>query len=203
MPPRKRNPAKCPNRLSPSSHVLLLPSLRRLWILQHLQSRHASCCQIWLNRKPHSRLHSGHLSFLFTAPYSLSIAAAENLPPYRDSCSAFAASPSLAVRAVAIDVEDAEIAHGAKSSSSPIFLDLKKNGALIWRRRRCCDLIWEHGVRRIHRRRWGRKKENRAVFEECVLRFGWVLLVRGKTVSSSNLLFFLTCWSIIKRKGLN
>ena len=103
-----------------------------------LQSRHASCCQIWpLHRKPHSRLlpppfRPPLFPLHCSDPYSPSIVAAENLPPaatasiptfHRDSCIAFHTS----------------VAHGAKPSSSPIVLDLKKNGALIWRRRRCSE----------------------------------------------------------------
>ncbi|KAF5949548.1 hypothetical protein HYC85_011541 [Camellia sinensis] len=80
-------------------------------------------------------LRSGHLCFLFTAPYSPSIAAAENLtsaaiPTFNSSaCRSFSAAHGLAVRSIAIEVEDAElafsasVAHGAKPSSPPINLD--------------------------------------------------------------------------------
>ncbi|KAI4305947.1 hypothetical protein L6164_029272 [Bauhinia variegata] len=83
-------------------------------------------------------LRSGDLCFLFTAPYSPSIAAMENLsssdtasiPTFdRHACIAFSAAHGLAVRAVAVEVENAEIAfatsvaHGAKPSSPPVVLD--------------------------------------------------------------------------------
>lgn len=80
-------------------------------------------------------LRSGHLCFLFTAPYSPSIAAAENLtsaaiPTFNYSaCRSFSAAHGLAVRSIAIEVEDAElafstsVAHGAKPSSPAINLD--------------------------------------------------------------------------------
>uniref|UniRef100_A0A7N0VGH8 4-hydroxyphenylpyruvate dioxygenase n=1 Tax=Kalanchoe fedtschenkoi TaxID=63787 RepID=A0A7N0VGH8_KALFE len=80
-------------------------------------------------------LRSGHLSFLFTAPYSPSIAAADNtrlsasIPTFDYSASrAFTASHGLGVRAVAIEVEDAEaafhvsVSHGAKPSAEPVRL---------------------------------------------------------------------------------
>ncbi|EOX93122.1 Phytoene desaturation 1 [Theobroma cacao] len=83
-------------------------------------------------------ISSGHLNFLFTAPYSPSIAQAENLSPTATAsiptfdhaaCRAFSSSHGLTVRAIAIEVQDAEIAfstsvaHGAKPSSPPNFLD--------------------------------------------------------------------------------
>lgn len=86
-------------------------------------------------------LRSGDLNFLFSAPYSPSIAAAAanltqsttttaSIPTFDYSaCHAFSASHGLGVRAIAIEVEDAElafntsVAHGAKPSSSPIVLD--------------------------------------------------------------------------------
>ncbi|KAL6983246.1 4-hydroxyphenylpyruvate dioxygenase [Sarracenia purpurea var. burkii] len=83
-------------------------------------------------------IRSSELSFLFTTPYSPSIDAAENLTPAataaiptfnHSTCHSFAASHGLAVRSIAIEVEDAEIAystsvgHGAKPSSPPIVLD--------------------------------------------------------------------------------
>uniref|UniRef100_A0A2P2JY98 4-hydroxyphenylpyruvate dioxygenase n=1 Tax=Rhizophora mucronata TaxID=61149 RepID=A0A2P2JY98_RHIMU len=83
-------------------------------------------------------IRSGDLCFLFTAPYSPSIAAMENLshvaaasiPSFdHHTCRDFCAKHGLAVRAVAIEVEDAEIAfktsvaHGAKSSAEPLVLD--------------------------------------------------------------------------------
>ncbi|KAG6607983.1 4-hydroxyphenylpyruvate dioxygenase [Cucurbita argyrosperma subsp. argyrosperma] len=83
-------------------------------------------------------LRSGQLCFLFTAPYSPSIAAAQNLSPASTAsipsfdhaaCRAFSGSHGLGVRAISLEVEDAEIAfrtsvaHGAKPSSPPIVLD--------------------------------------------------------------------------------
>ncbi|KAJ7965052.1 4-hydroxyphenylpyruvate dioxygenase [Quillaja saponaria] len=83
-------------------------------------------------------LRSGELCFLFTAPYSPSIAAQENVGPTATAsiptfdhaaCRAFSASHGLAVRSIAMEVEDAEIAfsnsvaNGAKPSSQPIILD--------------------------------------------------------------------------------
>ncbi|GLT26291.1 hypothetical protein SLA2020_013720 [Shorea laevis] len=80
---------------------------------------------------------SGDLKFLFTAPYSPTIAEAEkfshtetaSIPTFDHvACRAFSASHGLGVRALAIEVEDAEVAfatsvaHGAKPSSSPIVL---------------------------------------------------------------------------------
>ena len=79
-------------------------------------------------------LRSGNLNFLFSAPYSPSISATTtptaSIPTFDYSaCNAFSASHGLGVRAVAIEVEDAEIAfhtsvsHGAKPSSPPVILD--------------------------------------------------------------------------------
>ncbi|KAL3754864.1 hypothetical protein ACJRO7_002028 [Eucalyptus globulus] len=81
---------------------------------------------------------SGDLCFLFTAPYSPSIAASEGLDPsataslpsfsYSD-CVAFAAKHGLGVRAIALEVEDADaafrtsVAHGARPVSPPVVLD--------------------------------------------------------------------------------
>ncbi|XP_022727518.1 4-hydroxyphenylpyruvate dioxygenase-like [Durio zibethinus] len=82
-------------------------------------------------------LRSGDLNFLFTAPYSPSIAHSQNLSPQstasiptfdHGACCSFASSHGLAVRAIAVEVEDAEIAfttsvsHGALPSSPPILL---------------------------------------------------------------------------------
>ncbi|KAI3793801.1 hypothetical protein L1987_36423 [Smallanthus sonchifolius] len=77
-------------------------------------------------------LRSGQLNFLFTAPYSPSIAtttATASIPTFsHTACRDFTASHGLAVRAIAIEVEDAEnaytvsVAHGAKPSSAPITL---------------------------------------------------------------------------------
>ncbi|KAF8043510.1 hypothetical protein BT93_A1739 [Corymbia citriodora subsp. variegata] len=81
---------------------------------------------------------SGDLCFLFTAPYSPSIAASDgpdpsstaSLPSFSYSaCVAFAAKHGLAVRAIAIEVEDADaafhisVALGARPVSSPVVLD--------------------------------------------------------------------------------
>ncbi|XP_021898404.1 4-hydroxyphenylpyruvate dioxygenase [Carica papaya] len=83
-------------------------------------------------------LRSGDLRFLFTAPYSPTIAASQNvshtatasIPTFdHDACRAFSNTHGLAVRAVAIEVEDARVAfetsvaNGARPSSSPIELD--------------------------------------------------------------------------------
>ena len=88
-------------------------------------------------------LRSGDLNFLFTAPYSPSIASMDNLshtatasiPTFNHETSrGFYAKHGLAVRAIAIEVDDAElafttsVAHGAKPSASPILLD---NGTVI------------------------------------------------------------------------
>ncbi|EOX93126.1 Phytoene desaturation 1, putative [Theobroma cacao] len=83
-------------------------------------------------------IRSGECNFLFTAPYSLSIAQAENLSPTATAsiptfdhaiCRAFVASHGLAPRAIFVEVEDAEtaffisVSHGAKPSSPPTVLD--------------------------------------------------------------------------------
>uniref|UniRef100_A0A6N2KM13 4-hydroxyphenylpyruvate dioxygenase n=1 Tax=Salix viminalis TaxID=40686 RepID=A0A6N2KM13_SALVM len=83
-------------------------------------------------------LRSGDLNFLFTAPYSPSIASMDNLshtatasiPTFNHETSRdFTAKHGLAVRAIAIEVDDAElaftasVAHGAKPSASPAILD--------------------------------------------------------------------------------
>ncbi|CAN1123164.1 4-hydroxyphenylpyruvate dioxygenase [Linum perenne] len=83
-------------------------------------------------------LRSGDLCFLFTSPYSPSIAEMENLshtatasiPTFdHDASRRFSAKHGLAVRAVAIEVEDADlafrtsVAHGAKPSAEPAVLD--------------------------------------------------------------------------------
>ncbi|CAI0461219.1 unnamed protein product [Linum tenue] len=83
-------------------------------------------------------LRSGDLRFLFTSPYSPSIAQMENLshtatasvPTFdHDACRRFSAKHGLAVRAVAIEVDDAEfafrtsVAHGARPSAEPMVLD--------------------------------------------------------------------------------
>ncbi|PIA41355.1 hypothetical protein AQUCO_02200044v1 [Aquilegia coerulea] len=80
-------------------------------------------------------LRSGELNFLFTAPYSPSIAGNDmthtaSIPTFHHSIAqSFSAAHGLAVRAVGVQVEDAElafnvsVANGAKPSSSPINLD--------------------------------------------------------------------------------
>ncbi|KAK9924138.1 hypothetical protein M0R45_032525 [Rubus argutus] len=81
-------------------------------------------------------LRSGDLSFLFTAPYSPTLAdpvqpnSTASIPTFDHSASrAFSAKHGLGVRAIAIEVQDAELAfnasvsHGAKSSAQPILLD--------------------------------------------------------------------------------
>ncbi|XP_028788319.1 4-hydroxyphenylpyruvate dioxygenase-like [Neltuma alba] len=88
-------------------------------------------------------LRSGDLSFVFTAPYSASIAAAQQIEPKstasiptfdRDSCVAFVASHGLAVRAIALEVEntklafDTSVTHGSKPTASPVLLD---NGVML------------------------------------------------------------------------
>ncbi|GMI76279.1 4-hydroxyphenylpyruvate dioxygenase, phytoene desaturation 1 [Hibiscus trionum] len=82
-------------------------------------------------------LRSGQLNFLFTAPYSPSIALSQNLSPQSTAsipsfdhalCRSFSASHGLAVRAIALEVDDAEtafaisVSHGALPSSPPITL---------------------------------------------------------------------------------
>ncbi|KAK0589450.1 hypothetical protein LWI29_014504 [Acer saccharum] len=81
-------------------------------------------------------IRSGDLTFLFTAPYSPSISgdsaapkASASIPTFDlAACRAFSASHGLAVRSIAVEVEDAEVAfhtsvaHGAKPSASPVIL---------------------------------------------------------------------------------
>ncbi|PON52064.1 4-hydroxyphenylpyruvate dioxygenase [Parasponia andersonii] len=80
-------------------------------------------------------LRSGHLLFLFTAPYSPSIAAdppsssSAAIPTFdRASFLSFSAAHGLAVRAIAVEVDDAalafatSLAHGARPSSPPVTL---------------------------------------------------------------------------------
>ncbi|GLT55507.1 hypothetical protein SLA2020_286220 [Shorea laevis] len=83
-------------------------------------------------------LRSGNLCFLFTAPYSPSIAAMENVGPTATSsiptfdhaaCRAFASTHGLGVRAIAVEVDDADaafrvsVSHGARPVSPPVVLD--------------------------------------------------------------------------------
>ncbi|GAU12321.1 hypothetical protein TSUD_252720 [Trifolium subterraneum] len=80
-------------------------------------------------------LRSGDLNFLFSAAYSPSISLSSpsstaSIPTFDAStCFAFSASHGLAVRAVAVEVEDAELAfttsvnHGAIPASSPVNLE--------------------------------------------------------------------------------
>jgi 4-hydroxyphenylpyruvate dioxygenase len=80
-------------------------------------------------------LRSGQLNFLFTAPYSPTITTPNNstatasIPTFSHSaCRSFVSSHGLAVRSIAIEVENAadaysvSIAHGAKPSAPPINL---------------------------------------------------------------------------------
>lgn len=77
-------------------------------------------------------IRSGHLNFLFTAPYSPSTAAptcSPTIPTFSPSVShSFAAKHGLAVRAIAVEVADVEaafsasVAHGARASSPPVEL---------------------------------------------------------------------------------
>lgn len=77
-------------------------------------------------------LRSGEVSFLFTAPYSptISSSSSPSIPTFDFSaCRSFCFSHGLAVRSIAIEVEDAEhafsssVADGAKPSSPPTLLD--------------------------------------------------------------------------------
>lgn len=84
-------------------------------------------------------IKSGELCFLFTSPYSPSISGEDSLssaavPTFSFSLyNSFISSHGLGVRAVAVEVEDAEaafnisVANGAKPSSPPMFL----NGAVL------------------------------------------------------------------------
>lgn len=77
-------------------------------------------------------IRSGHLTFLFTAPYSPSIStpSSASIPTFSlSACRAFSASHGLAVRSIAVEVDDAEaafhtsVAHGAKPSAAPVVLN--------------------------------------------------------------------------------
>ncbi|XP_020209855.1 4-hydroxyphenylpyruvate dioxygenase-like, partial [Cajanus cajan] len=78
-------------------------------------------------------LRSGDLSFLFSAPYSPSLyahASTAAIPTFdAAACLAFAANHGLGVRAIALEVADAEAAfsasveHGAEPASPPVLLD--------------------------------------------------------------------------------
>ncbi|XP_050381754.1 LOW QUALITY PROTEIN: 4-hydroxyphenylpyruvate dioxygenase [Argentina anserina] len=78
-------------------------------------------------------LRSSDLSFLFTAPYSPTLSdptSSASLPSFHHSASrSFSAKHGLAVRAVAIQVSDADLAfhssvsHGATPASPPVLLD--------------------------------------------------------------------------------
>ncbi|KAK7300170.1 hypothetical protein RJT34_11007 [Clitoria ternatea] len=79
-------------------------------------------------------LRSGDLCFLFSAPYSPSIGGdgenSASIPTFDAlTCRAFSATHGLAVRAIAIEVDDAEnafntsVAHGAIPASPPVILD--------------------------------------------------------------------------------
>nr|XP_043632326.1 4-hydroxyphenylpyruvate dioxygenase [Erigeron canadensis] len=77
-------------------------------------------------------INSGQLNFLFTAPYSTTISttgSTSSIPTFsHTACRNFTATHGLAVRSIAVEVEDAEIAysvsiaHGAKPSSAPVTL---------------------------------------------------------------------------------
>ncbi|OIW16305.1 hypothetical protein TanjilG_19021 [Lupinus angustifolius] len=80
-------------------------------------------------------LRSGNLNFVFSAPYSTTISdstatTTAAIPTFdAATCNSFTASHGIAVRAVAVEVDDAEAAfntsveHGAKPVSKPILLD--------------------------------------------------------------------------------
>ncbi|XP_047312051.1 4-hydroxyphenylpyruvate dioxygenase [Impatiens glandulifera] len=76
-------------------------------------------------------LRSGDFSLLFTAPYSPTISSSSPSIPTFDfsACRSFCYSHGLAVRSIAIEVDDAQqafstsVANGAKPSSPPILLD--------------------------------------------------------------------------------
>ncbi|KAK8507766.1 hypothetical protein V6N13_140510 [Hibiscus sabdariffa] len=90
-------------------------------------------------------LRSGQLNFLFTAPYSPSIALSQNLSPQSTAsipsfdhalCCSFSASHGLGVRAIALEVDDAEtafatsVSHGALPSCPPISLGSNNEATL-------------------------------------------------------------------------
>lgn len=77
-------------------------------------------------------LRSGDLNFLFTAPYStkISVPSSASIPSFQlDSHCSFAAAHGLGVRAIAIEVGDAEtafsvaVSRGAKPVFAPVSLD--------------------------------------------------------------------------------
>ncbi|XP_023768795.1 4-hydroxyphenylpyruvate dioxygenase [Lactuca sativa] len=84
-------------------------------------------------------LRSDQLLFLFTAPYSATISTnTPSIPTFsHTACRAFTASHGLAVRSIAIEVDDADLAyytslsHGAKPSSPPITLGERKNAVVL------------------------------------------------------------------------
>ncbi|KAB2020753.1 hypothetical protein ES319_D07G090400v1 [Gossypium barbadense] len=119
-------------------------------------------------------LRSGDLNFLFTAPYSPSIAVAQNLSPQSTAsipsfdhslCRSFAATHSLGVRAIAIEVGDAETAfttsvtHGALPFSPPTPLgdvatiaEVKLYGDVVLRYVKIEDALsypLDYGLRRL------------------------------------------------------
>ncbi|KVH90691.1 4-hydroxyphenylpyruvate dioxygenase [Cynara cardunculus var. scolymus] len=87
-------------------------------------------------------LRCGQLLFLITAPYSATISTVDtntaSIPTFSHAaCRAFIAAHGLAVRSVAIEVDDAELAYsisvsnGAKSFSLPITLGEPENSVVI------------------------------------------------------------------------
>ncbi|KVH90690.1 hypothetical protein Ccrd_007270, partial [Cynara cardunculus var. scolymus] len=87
-------------------------------------------------------LRSSQLLFLITAPYSATISTVDtntaSIPTFSHAaCRAFIAAHGLAVRSVAIEVDDAELAYsisvynGAKSSSPPITLGEQENAGVL------------------------------------------------------------------------
>ncbi|KAI3523340.1 hypothetical protein L1887_01402 [Cichorium endivia] len=84
-------------------------------------------------------LRSSQLLFLFTAPYSATISTnTASIPTFsHTACHAFTTSHGLAVRSIAIEVEDAELAysvslsHGAIPSSPPITVGESQNAVVL------------------------------------------------------------------------
>ncbi|KAF5819764.1 putative 4-hydroxyphenylpyruvate dioxygenase [Helianthus annuus] len=86
-------------------------------------------------------LSSGQLLFLFTAPYPAATSAtatSASIPTFSHAaCRAFTASHGLAVRSIAIEVEDAAFAysisllHGAKPSSPPVTFGEPDNTVVV------------------------------------------------------------------------
>ncbi|XP_076887220.1 4-hydroxyphenylpyruvate dioxygenase-like [Bidens hawaiensis] len=83
-------------------------------------------------------IRSGHLNFLFTAPYSPSItttgSSSSSIPSFSHTvCRDFTGKHGLAVRAISVEVEDAEtafavsVANGAKPSCTPVTISNNNN----------------------------------------------------------------------------